>query len=325
MIWGDAPILLLAWRRPDAVAQVLAAIRAARPSRLFVACDGPRAHHPEDAELVRRCREVIDHGIDWPCTVERLYRDANAGCRHGVSEAITWFFEHVEEGIVLEDDCVPHPDFFAYCAELLARYSDDERIWCIGGMNVQDGNWRGDASYYFSRYNHVWGWASWRRAWSRYDVTMASWPAFRDAGGATRIFEDSVEARFWSAIWEQMWLGTGPDTWDYQWTFACLSHGALTALPNRNLVRNIGFGADATNTHDPSHYGSQQVQGILPLTHARGVHRDQAADTYTFARHFHGDEYRRETSRWQWQLSRLQSAARDPAHFLRAAWRRIVR
>lgn len=321
----DMPVLLLAWRRPDTTRQVIDAIRAVAPTRLFVACDGPRAGRPEEAIAVRACRELIDRAVDWPCTVERLYRDANRGCRRGVSEAIGWFFERVDEGIVLEDDCVPHVDFFQYCAELLERYRRDERVWCISGDNFQDGRWRGDGSYYFSRYNHVWGWASWRRAWTHYDADLHEWPGFKLSGRVATIFDDPIEASYWSDIWEQMWRQRGPDTWDYQWTFACMSNGGLTALPNRNLVRNIGFGSDATNTRDESHYGRQEVAGILPLTRPAAVERHREADAYTFDHHFHGAKFRRDRSVLHRLLTRAQTAMRHPLHYPLKVWRWITR
>jgi hypothetical protein len=191
----------------------------------------------------------------------------------------------VEEGIILEDDCVPHPDFFHYCTTLLERYRPDTRVWCISGNNFQNGQWRGDGSYYFSRYNHCWGWASWRRCWQHYDGNLSQWPALRETGLMEAIFEDPLERNYWSGIWERLRDVDEPDTWDYQWTFACLANGGLTALPNRNLVSNVGFGEDACHTTgvaDPT----VADQGLGELTHPRFVLRDAAADRYSFDHHF---------------------------------------
>ena len=140
------PLLLIAWRRPHTLRQVIDAIRPVEPTRLFVACDGPSPERPGEAEKVAATRAVIEHEINWPCKIERLYSDVNQGCRLGVSRAITWFFEQVEEGIILEDDCVPHPDFFLYCTTLLERYRHDTRVWCISGNNFRDGQWRTELS-----------------------------------------------------------------------------------------------------------------------------------------------------------------------------------
>jgi len=212
---ADTPLLLIAWRRPHTLRQVIDAIRPVAPTRLFVACDGPNPERPGEAEKVSATRKVIEQEIDWPCQIERLYSDVNQGCRLGVSRAITWFFEQVEEGIILEDDCVPHPDFFPYCTTLLERYRHDTRVWCISGGNRQDGILRGDASYYFGKVPLVWGWASCRRCWENYDVDLSQWPVICDSGLLETIFESQKERDFWSLIWQQL-VDTGvPDTWDY--------------------------------------------------------------------------------------------------------------
>ena len=204
-----------------------------------------------------------------------------------MSRAITWFFEQVEEGIILEDDCVPHPDFFPYCTTLLERYRHDTRVWCISGNNFQNGQWRGDGSYYFSRYNHCWCWASWRRCWQHYDADLSQWPALRDSGLLDTIFEDPLECNYWSGIWQRL-LDTGePDTWDYQWTFTCLANSGLTALPNRNLVSNVGFGPDGTHTTSVAE-PTVADQGLGELIHPSFVLRDATADRFSFDHHFGG-------------------------------------
>ena len=176
------------------------------------------------------------------------------------------FFQHVNEGIILEDDCIPHPDFFSYCSILLNRYRHDTRIWCISGSNFQDGQWRGDGSYYFSRYNHCWGWASWRRSWQHYDADLSQWTRLYDGGFLRTIFDDSVERHHWKQIWQCLLEKGRPDSWAYRWTFTCLINGALTALPNRNLVENVGFGEDATHTKG-SAINTGITEGVDPNLH----------------------------------------------------------
>jgi hypothetical protein len=281
------PLLLVAWRRPCALRQVIDAIRPVAPTRLYVACDGPNPERPGEAEKVDATRAVIDHEIDWPCQIDRLYSEVNQGCRLGVSRAITWFFDQVDEGIILEDDCVPHPDFLSYCNTLLERYRHDTRVWCISGSNFQNGQWRGDGSYYFSRYNHCWGWASWRRCWQHYDADLSQWPALRESGLLDAIFEDPLELNYWSRIWQRLVDEAKPDTWDYQWTFTCLANGGLTALPNCNLVSNVGFGEDATHTTGGAIITAIS-EGVDPNQHSSFLLRDAAADRYTFDHVFGG-------------------------------------
>jgi hypothetical protein len=283
----NTPVLLITWRRPHTLRQVIDAIRPVAPTCLFVACDGPNPDRPGEAEKVAASRHVIEQEIDWPCHIERLYSDENQGCRLGVSRAITWFFEQVEEGIILEDDCVPHPDFFPYCATLLERYRHDERLWCISGNNFQNGQWRGDGSYYLSRYNHCWGWASWRRCWQHYDAELSQWPALRDSGLLFTIFEDPVERKYWTRIWQRLVDEGKPDSWAYRWTFTCLVNSGLTALPNRNLVSNVGFGEDGTHTLGKP-INTAVADGLDPSHHPAFLLRDQKADCYTFDHVFGG-------------------------------------
>jgi len=170
------PVLFLVYKRPDTTRQVFEAIRQAKPPRLYVAADGPKKNVPGEAEKVKQVREIISNGVDWDCEVKTLFRDENLGCKYGPVEGINWFFKNEEEGIILEDDTLPSQSFFWFCQELLERYKDDTRIMVISGDNFQNGITRGTCSYYFSRYNHIWGWASWRRAWKYYSVDMKLWP-----------------------------------------------------------------------------------------------------------------------------------------------------
>ena len=162
-----APVLLIIFNRPDTTARVFEAIRAARPTELYIAADAPRENRSEDKRLCEEAKKITEK-IDWPCEVHRLYQEKNLGCKRGPIASITWFFENVEAGIILEDDCVPHPSFFAFCSELLEKYADDKRIMHVSGNNFQFGKMRGDASYFFSEYTLSWGWATWRRAWQRF-------------------------------------------------------------------------------------------------------------------------------------------------------------
>jgi hypothetical protein len=284
----NTPLLLMAWRRPHTLLQLINAIRPVAPSQLFVACDGPRLDIAGELEKVESTRTIIELAIDWPCKLHRLYSPTNLGCRLGPITAINWFFEHVEEGIILEDDCVPHPDFFSFCTTLLERYRMDSRVWCISGDNFQDGRWTGDGSYYFSRYSHVWGWATWRHCWQHYDSDLAQWPVLRDSDFLDVIFENPLERRYWLEIWERTYLQNVPITWwDYQWSFTCLVNSGLTALPNRNLVSNVGFGPDGvhtTATAEPTRADSP----LGTIKHPEFIVRDTLADRYTFDNHFGG-------------------------------------
>lgn len=276
----DKPILFLVFNRPDTTLRVFEAIRLAKPKKLYIAADGARASKEDEDRKVAEVKKIVSQ-VDWPCEVITLYRDVNLGCKVAVSKAITWFFDQEEEGIILEDDCLPHPSFFRYCEELLDRYKDDERVALISGDNFQFGKRRGEASYYFSRYTHIWGWASWRRAWRHYDPKAGSWPALRDGNWLSVLLDDAGERKYWAAMFEAVFKGQ-IDTWDYQWTLTCWSQGMVSVLPNVNLISNIGFGGDATHTHGTSIYADMALEPMeFPLRHPDIMLPDREADTFT--------------------------------------------
>ncbi|PJJ59783.1 nucleotide-diphospho-sugar transferase [Hymenobacter chitinivorans] len=288
----DTPVLFLVFNRPEPTRQVFEAIRQAQPPRLYVACDGPRPGRPAEAELCAEVRRLITEGLDWPCELHTFFRDENLGCALNVSAAITWFFEHEPEGIILEDDCLPGPDFFPFCQELLARYRHDTRVMHIGGNNYSreaglpqpvDGT-----SYFFSGHVQSWGWASWRRAWQHYDFRFSLLPALRQQQQLAHLYPSWLERTYWLGKFEQMRLSRGRhsllDTWDYQWHFTIAANSGLTIVPLVNLVQNIGFGPDATHTlstEDPYH--AREAQPLrFPLRHPATVLRDWPRDEQNF-------------------------------------------
>jgi hypothetical protein len=197
-----------------------------------------------------RCAEVrrITTAVDWPCEVCTLFRERNLGCREAVSAAISWFFEHELEGIILEDDCLPDPTFFNYCGELLAHYREDARVMVISGDNTISASFPTAHSYCFSRFPLIWGWATWSRAWRRYDFR-----AFIQADRRRTI--QRVEASRWfTSHWESIYqkVASGEiDTWDYVWNYSVWANDGLATIPSVNLVLNIGFGEGATHTTNP--------------------------------------------------------------------------
>ncbi len=291
-------ILFLVFNRPDTTQQVLEAIRGARPPRLYVAADGPRPDREGEAE---RCAEVrrIATGVDWPCEVKVLFQDMNLGCRLGPVRGIDWFFEHEEEGIILEDDILPLSTFFPYCDELLERFRGEGRVGLVSGSNPISNRFVPPDSYFFSRAIRIWGWASWRRAWQHYDVDMQAWPAWRDQGGLRSISDGSrwFESH-WRDLFELSYRG-GVDWWSYQWVFACWYHGMVCILPADSQIHNLGFGSDAAHTvMSPPAYMRESVPEPLafPLRHPPDVQRNPAVDA-SIARIVHGSAFRRRIMR----------------------------
>jgi len=275
-------VLFMVFNRPDTTKQVFATIRQAKPPRFYIAADGPRADKTGEAEKCEEVRRIATQ-VDWKCEIKTLFRDKNLGCRIGVSSAIDWFFENEEEGIILEDDCLPSQSFFWYCEELLDRYRGDMRIMVVSGDNVQKGPARNEFSYYFSRFNHCWGWASWRRAWLYYENDMQSWPYIRDNGYMQDILSDKTAVKFWDKIFEAVYKNKNKiDTWDFQWIFSCWVQNGLTLLPNVNLVSNIGFNEDATHTKNNNINSNKAIFNLsFPLKHPKLIIKDKRADDYT--------------------------------------------
>jgi len=245
-----------------------------------VIADGPRADKPGEAEKCAQVKAIIDR-VDWDCEVLKNYSDENLGCKMRPASGLDWVFDTVEEAIILEDDCLPHPTFFRYCQELLDYYRNDNRIMMISGNNFQFGRKRTDYSYYFSKFPHIWGWASWRRAWKYYDIQMTLWPEVRKGKWLQDILKSDKAVTYWTKIFDVAYKNQ-IDAWDYQWTFACWIQNGLSILPNINLVSNIGFRPDATHTKGESILSNVSVEEmVFPLKHCPYVICDEEADNFT--------------------------------------------
>ena len=276
------PVVLIIFNRPHFTERVFAEIARAKPEKLFIIADGPRADRPDEKEKCAAARAIVDR-VDWDCDVLKNYSEVNLGCGLRPATGISWVFEHVEEAIILEDDCVPHPAFFRFCDELLERYRDDERVMMIAGSNRWFRQKRTAYSYHFSRLPWNWGWATWRRAWRRFDIEIKPWPHLRETKWLSEILENTEAVGFWRKAFDEAHAGKGKvDFWDYQWTFACWSHSGLCVYPNTNLITNIGFGEDATHTKN-----RRSVVAYLPtfgtkfpLQHPPAVAHDKGIDEY---------------------------------------------
>lgn len=279
------PVVLVIFNRPDKSERVFQEIRRARPEKLFVIADGPRTNWPEDKQKVETARAIIER-VDWPCELFKRYSGTNHGCQRNVSSGLNWVFENVEKAIILEDDTVPHVTFFRFCQELLDKYREDERIFVVSGNNFQRVRGRMDYSYYFSCFNHCWGWATWRRAWKHFDFDMALWPVICDEEWLKGLWPSYTDSQYWKETFNSAFHGK-VNSWAYRWTFACWINNGLTILPNVNLVTNIGFGDDATHTKSRMKPVSLPVEPMeFPLRHPPFMIRDTQADGFTQRHHF---------------------------------------
>ncbi|MBD2676356.1 MULTISPECIES: glycosyltransferase family 2 protein [Nostoc] len=277
------PVAFIIFKRPDTTEQVFQAIRQAKPPKLFVIADGPRTDRPEEVQKCELTRATIER-VDWDCEVLNNYSDINLGCAKRVSSGLDWVFDQVEEAIILEDDCVPNPTFFPFCEELLDKYRYDNRVASISGQNVQFGRKRTNYSYYFSRYNHCWGWATWRRAWQHFDIQMKLWTEIQEGGFLNDILTDRQAVDYWTSMFESVFANPASTIWSYQWTFACWVQSSLGIISNVNLISNIGFGLDSTNVtaNQKQRYGSLPTEAIdFPIKHPPFIIRDFQADSFT--------------------------------------------
>lgn len=272
------PVLLIIFARSECARKVLASIRTARPSQIYIAQDAPRPNRPDDVENCRLARETTLSEIDWDCEIKTLFQEKNLGAGKGCAAAIQWFFENVEEGIVLEDDDLPEPSFFPYCAELLDKYRNDTRVMHIAGYNpllkpVSDD------SYYFSKLMHCWGFATWRRVIKQYDYKISSWHKLKKTGHMRTIFRQRFPRWHFTKEFE-MYSSRDCNNWDPQLLYLILSKNGLCINPNVNLIKNIGFGEGATFAQNPwSYHGHRTTEPIhFPLKHPDFVFANQKVD-----------------------------------------------
>jgi hypothetical protein len=252
---------------------------------------------------VAATRAIIER-VDWDCEVLTNFSETNLGCKRRMSSGIDWIFDQVERAIILEDDCLPDITFFRFCEELLEFYRLDRRIAQITGVNFQLGHRLNNDSYYFSKYCHIWGWATWRDRWKgHYDVDMKHWPRIRDGGTLSDLVGGPAEAKYWTGVFERTFQGQ-IDTWDYQWVFACMLQGRLAVLPNANLVSNIGFGSAATHTTGSGELANLRAESMeFPLRHPRGVFQCRTLDNRYFRRFLGLPLYRRIRNRFRHLVS----------------------
>jgi len=262
----NTAVAFLIFNRPDTTARVFEAIRQARPKVLLVVADGPRPDRPGEPEQCAATQAIIDR-VDWPCTVLRNISPVNLGLKERISSGLDWVFREVEEAIVLEDDCLPDASFFPFCEKMLEHYRHDERVMMISGTNYLQDRLQTKDSYCFSRYFAIWGWASWRRAWQRYDITMRDWPTYKQEQRLAELYHQPFMQRHIRNMFDAAYSGN-VSTWDSQWFYTCLFSNGLSIVPRVNLISNIGtvganssgysannffplFSLDTENLHHP--------------------------------------------------------------------------
>ncbi|MBP0015851.1 MAG: hypothetical protein J7545_17885 [Roseofilum sp. SBFL] len=275
------PVCLIIFKRAELTQRLFDVVRQVQPSKLLVIADGPRLNWSAEAQKCEETRKIIDT-VDWDCEVLKNYADQNLGLKHRVASGLDWVFETVEEAIILEDDCLPNVTFFRFCDELLSYYRNTEEVMVITGTNFFFGYQPTPENYYFSRYIDCWGWATWRRAWQHFDFDMQEWPRLREQNWLQELFLEPQVVAQWTNIFEATYQGY-INSWAYRWKFACWRRNGLTIVPEKNLVSNLGFNQEGTNT---------QLSGglldeipnesiVFPLKHPAQVERNDWVDYLT--------------------------------------------
>jgi len=280
----NIPILLITFNRPEHVNNVLTAIRKKRPRDLYVFQDGFREGNEADIEKCASVRSVVEASVDWDCQLHTFYADRNYGCGAGPMTGINWFFSQVDEGIVMEDDCLPHTDFFDYCAELLQRYRNNSKVMYISST-LYDNRWQCKYSYDFSHYMITGAWASWARAWKGFDLDLWGLNAKKFRRHCKKLLYSVVEADWWYfKVLEIQRDKEKKSYWDYQMQIHLFENEGLTIHPKVNLISNIGFDGEGTHTLTNDGKGNLPSFGIMPLIHPKSTSVDIQRDYICFAK-----------------------------------------
>jgi hypothetical protein len=280
----NTPVVFIIFNRPESTLKVFEQISRIKPSNLFVIADGPRPNKINDINDCELTRKVIDN-VDWPCNIYKNYSDINLGCGKRVTSGLDWVFENVESAIILEDDCLPHNDFFIFCETLLKKYENNDNIFSICGSNFLKGKYVNHSSYYYSSHFHVWGWATWKRAWKLNDFEASGMSIDNLKYKLNTKFKTKAELKFYKKMFFDM-KNKNVDTWDYQWFFTHIYFDGLTIIPNYNLISNIGPNGAHFKNDNLNPRINLPTHSILPIKYPNSITIDIKADYLLYQLNF---------------------------------------
>lgn len=275
------PILFIIFNRPEKTLKVFSMIRKIKPKYLYIAADLPA--DKKDLLLAVKTRKIVEL-IDWDCEIKTKFSKKPLGCKYGVSSAINWFFQNVNMGIILEDDCLPSLSFFKYCDQLLNKYKNNNKIMSISGFNPLDNSFfKDNSSYTFSYYGSIWGWATWKRAWNKYELNMKSWNNKSSKDLIKSNLNSNIQYYFRKKNYDLSYESK-IDTWDYAWSYSRIVNSGLSIIPKVSLIKNIGFGKDATHTKSLFNPFSKITQREInfPLVHPLKIEVNRKYDSIYF-------------------------------------------
>ena len=285
----NIPIAYFIFNRPDCTKKSFSIIRDQKPKKLLIISDGPRSENLDDKKKCKECLEIVSQ-IDWPCDIKTNYSDINLGMKERNITGLNWAFSIEEELLILEDDNLPTNEFFKFVEEIVPIYRNNEKIFQITGVNWQDGNFRGDGSYYFSKYNNLWGWVTWRRNWKKYDVKISAWPDYKKSDNWKKKCPNNIERYYWEKLFDEFY-SKEINSWAYAWLFSAFYNNRLTITPNVNLVKNVGLHGDGTHEFKNKNSLMKPYGKIkFPIIHPKYIEENFRADEYTFNNIFGGNE-----------------------------------
>jgi len=308
----NIPVLILAFNRPKETNILIEKLKKIKPSKLYVGQDGPREDSKDDKKLCDDVQKIFEN-ISWNCTIKKKLNKKNLGCRESVSTAINWFFENEEKGIILEDDCIPSNSFFKFCQKMLVKYEKSNEVFVISGSNFQNNNFIGNGDYYFSKYAHCWGWATWKRAWKYFDNNMEFWNTLKNSTSWNNLHDNKLENKYWKKIFDKV-KEKKIDSWAYVWLASVWNYTGSTITPNKNLILNIGFNKNATNTINSSelkenNFEFSELDSEIKDPYDKMINKK--ADEFVFNNHFNG-----KFNFWPWRIFYiLKILLNDPKTF----------
>lgn len=284
------PLLILIFNRPKETRQLLIYLQKIKPKKIYVFSDGPRNNNLSDIINNNNCKSLFKK-LKWKCSIKKKYLKNNLGCKNAVSKGISWFFKNEKYGIILEDDCMPTLGFFNFCEWGLKKFKDNKNIGSITGNNFLKSKVPIKSSYYFSKYAHCWGWATWSDRWKIYDKNISFWKKWKHSKNFEKMFNLKLEYQYWKKIFDNVFLDK-IDSWAYPWNLCLWYNNKVTLTPKCNLVKNIGYGGSATHTFVNSDNLKYQTSNLVyPYKSPQKNNINIKADNYVFFNHIKGLNY----------------------------------
>ena len=284
------PILITLFNRPDHTEKLINTLNELSVNKIYIFVDGARPNNLQDKTKCQNVIEKIDK-INNHCDIKKKISNVNLGCKEAVSTALEWFFSNEKYGVILEDDCIPSEDFLNFCEWALIKYETEISVGGITGNNFLKNDTFINDSFYFSKYAHCWGWATWQRVWSDYDKNIKFWKNFKTTNEWKNLFKNNIEKRYWAKIFNKV-FNNKIDSWAYPWTLCLWKCNKLIITPKVNLVTNIGFDTEATRTYNIGEKFDYNVSKLSkPYIEPLKIEVNNDADKYVFKNHFKGKNF----------------------------------